>query len=237
MNQQPPLVIEYLLQLEDGSTELFTVRIDRRTMELLPDHADELPDWTGLAFFRCPGCSLPDSFSHCPAAANLAAIVRRCERILSFDRLLLQVTTSERTIRQQTTAQKAICSLMGLVIAASSCPRTAFFKPMARFHLPLASEEETIFRATSTYMLYQYFVNNDGGRADFEMKGLEDIYLKMQEVNMGMAKRVRAASSGDSSVNAIVLLDMYAKAMPYFLRKSLEELRYLFEPFLKAESL
>jgi hypothetical protein len=47
-----------------------------------------------------------------------------------------------------------------------------------------------------------------------------------------MATRVRSGSKTDSSVNAIVLLDMYAKAMPYVIRQSLEELRYLFEPFL-----
>jgi hypothetical protein len=31
-------------------------------------------------------------------------------------------------------------------------------KPMARFHLPLASEEETIYRATTMYLLAQYFL-------------------------------------------------------------------------------
>jgi hypothetical protein len=143
------------------------------------------------------------------------------------------VTSRERIIRQETTAQKALSSLFGLTIATSACPRTAFFKPMARFHLPLASEEETIFRATATYLLCQYFVNNDGGRADLDLKGLEEIYSDMQEVNLAMAYRLRTATGGESSINAIVLLDMYAKAMPYFLRKSLQELRPLLEPFLK----
>jgi len=35
-----------------------------------------------------------------------------------------------------------------------------------------------------------------------------------------------------------VLLDMYAKTLPYVIKQSLEELRYLFAPFLKtADSL
>lgn len=233
MTQQPLLVIEYLLQLQDSSEELFTVRIHPQTLEMQREHLEDLPEWTRLSFFRCPGCELSErDFPHCPAAANLVAIVQRCEKILSCDKVLLQVTSKERILRQETTAQKALCSLMGLVIAASPCPHTSFFKPMARFHLPLASEEETIFRATATYMLCQYFVNNNGGEADFEMKGLENIYHKMHEVNMTMAMRLRKAAGADSSINAIVLLDLFAKAMPYFLHQSLEGIRYLFQPLL-----
>jgi hypothetical protein len=108
---------------------------------------------------------------------------------------------------------------------------------MARFHLPLATEEETIFRATATYMLGQYFVKNGGGEADFNLEELTNLYHTMQEINLAMAKRVRSASKSDSSVNAIVLLDMYAKALPYVIKQSLEELRYLFEPFLKTIAL
>jgi len=33
-------------------------------------------------------------------------------------------------------------------------------------------------------------------------------------------------------VNSIVLLDLYAKNLPYVIDDSLEEIRYLFEPFL-----
>lgn len=232
--QPPPLTIEYRFRLRDNSEELFIIRLDSQTLEILPDSAPEpLPHWTTLSFAQCASCPLTEaSSSHCPTAANLAPIVRRGEMLVSIDRVNLQVTTAERTSIQETSAQRALCSLMGLVIATSGCPHTAFFKPMARFHLPLASEEETIFRATATYMLAQYFVKNGGGQADFNLEKLTGLYRTMQEVNMAMAKRVRSASSTDSSVNAIVLLDMYAKALPQVIKQSLEEIRYLFEPFL-----
>ncbi|MFH1020052.1 MAG: hypothetical protein V1782_05495 [Pseudomonadota bacterium] len=235
--QPQPLVIEYRFRLQDNSEELFTVRLDPQTLETLPDPAaaEPLPDWTALSFAQCASCPLTASSSpRCPAAANLAPIVRRGERLISIDLVDLQVTTAERITRQKTTAQRALCSLMGLLIAGSGCPHTAFLKPMARFHLPLASEEETIFRATATYMLAQYFVKNEGGQADFNLEKLTNLYRTMQEVNLAMAKRVRSASKTDSSVNAIVLLDMYAKALPYVIKQSLEELRYLFDPFLKT---
>ncbi len=231
-----PLVIEYRFRLQDNSEELFTIRLAPQTLETLPGSAAEpLPRWTTLSFAQCASCPLTEAASpHCPAAVNLAPIVRRGEKLLSFDQVDLQVTTAERITIQKTTAQRALCSLMGLVIATSGCPHTAFFKPMARFHLPLANEEETIFRATATYMLAQYFVTNEGKQADFNLEKLTDLYRTIQEVNLAMAKRVRSGSTTDSSVNAIILLDMYAKALPYMVKQSLEELRYLFEPFLKT---
>jgi len=234
--QLQPLVIEYRFRLQDNSEEIFTIRLDPQTLETLPDPAAEpLPNWTALSFAQCASCPLNEATSpHCPAAANLAPIVQRGEKLISIDQVDLQVTTAERISLQKTTAQRALCSLMGLVIATSGCPHTAFFKPMARFHLPLASEEETMFRATATYMLAQYFVKNEGGQADFDLEKLTNLYRTMQEVNMAMAKKVRSASKTDSSVNAIVLLDMYAKALPYVIKQSLDELRYLFEPYLKT---
>jgi hypothetical protein len=144
----------------------------------------------------------------------------------------VDVITAERRISQQTNAQTGISSLMGLVIATSGCPHAAFFKPMARFHLPLASREETIFRATSMYLLAQYFLKKEGKSADFELEGLSGIYANMQIINMAVVKRLRAATQTDSSVNALVILDCYAKFLPFAIEKSLEDVRYLFSPFL-----
>ncbi|HIJ79970.1 MAG: hypothetical protein OEY01_15490 [Desulfobulbaceae bacterium] len=229
-----PIIIEYLFRLENDSEEYFKIRLDRDTLELQPENTDNLPHWTEMAFSRCPQCRLSPETSHCPPAVNLFPIIQRFEKIISFDTVNLQVTTEERVIVQKTTAQKALGSIIGLVIASSACPDTSFFKPMARFHLPLANEEETFFRATSTFMLLQYFTSKMGGLPDFNLEGLKKIYLDIQKINVELAHRLRTASNTDSSINAIVLLDMYAKSMPYVITHSLEELRYLFEPFLKS---
>jgi hypothetical protein len=107
---------------------------------------------------------------------------------------------------------------------------------MARFHLPLATVEETVYRATSTYLLAQYFLRKRGQDVDFEFEGLNKIYHDIQVVNTTIAKRLRTASETDSAVNALVLLDMFAKSLPHAVEKSLEEIRHLFTAFLTSSS-
>ena len=172
----------------------------------------------------------------CPVALNLVPLVERLDRLVSYDDVTLEVATAERQIRQQTTAQRAIGSLMGLLIAVSRCPHTHFFKPMARFHLPLATEEETSYRAAANFMLARYFLRNAPQPADSVLDELIAIYRRMQAINQAMANRLRAASGNDSSVNAIIMLDMYAKGMPYLINKDLEEIRQLFAPYLRAQA-
>ena len=141
--------------------------------------------------------------------------------------------TAERFITQETTVQRGMSSLMGLVMATSGCPHMAFFKPMARFHLPFASAEETVYRATSMYVLAQYFLQREGHQADLDLTGLREIYNNIEVVNVAVAKRLRTATEADSAINAIILLDIYTKAIPVVIEESLEELRYLFAPFFE----
>lgn len=227
------IIIEYLFRKTDNSREGFQFELDGVSLELIDNIPDRLPDWTALNFYQCPNCQLNIvDQPHCPLAVNLVNIVSRFEDLISYDEIQVNVITEERCISQHTTAQLGISSMMGLVIATSGCPHTAFFKPMARFHLPLASKEETIFRATSMYLLAQYFLKKDGHFADLELKGLRRIYDNMQIINRATVERLRAATTTDSSINAIVILDNYAKSMPFAIEKSLENIRYLFSSFL-----
>ena len=170
---------------------------------------------------------------HCPLAVQLAKLTALCERLLSHDKVKLEVVSAERTITNQTTAQRAVSSLMGLIFATSGCPHTVFLKPMARFHLPLASEEETLYRASSMYLLAQYFRSKQGLAADLELAELKGLYIALHQVNSTMAERLRAIIHKDSAVNAVVLLDLFAKALPYSIAESLEEIRYSFKVYLE----
>ncbi len=230
------IVIKYGFKLPDDTKEEYVLNIDGTSLELILDKKDTLPDWAKLDYCQCSNCTLDvGKHPYCPIMINLVGIVKGFDRILSHETVLLKVVTEERYIAQKTSAQRALSSLMGLVIAASGCPHTVFFKPMARFHLPLANSEETLYRAASTYLLGQYFKTKKGNIDDnsYDLAGLGSIYKDMQTINVSIAERLRTASSADSSVNAIVLLDMFAKVVPFFIDESLEKIEYLFSQYVK----
>jgi len=167
-------------------------------------------------------------------AVRLPPLIEMANHLRSYDRITVEVEISERRVIQETTAQRALSSLLGLVMATSDCPNTVYLRPMARFHLPLASEEETEYRAASMYLLAQYFLHREGHAVDWTLSGLTKIYHELQRVNIAMADRIRAASGQDTATNAIVLLDIFAKGVPYTIEDSMKEFQYLFAAYLNA---
>ncbi len=226
--------IRYCFAMPNGSEEEFLLPIDSATLELAGDLPETLPPWTALEYYQCPNCVLAtDTHPHCPLAAHVVTIVKGFEKLVSYDEVRMDVTTEERFISQKTTVQKGLSSLMGLVIATCGCPHTAFFRPMARFHLPLANDIETIYRASSMYLLAQYFLKKEGNEPDFNLTGLVKIYDNMQIINTNVASRLKAAVETDSSVNAIIRLHAFSMVLPFAIGKSLEKIRYLFETYFQ----
>lgn len=218
---------------QDRVEEVFDLQFDAKNLELQGNIPQVLPDWAKIDFYQCSNCPLDiREHPYCPMAANLVNIVNRFDSLLSYNEIHLVVTTKERTISQLTTTQRAVGSLMGLVIATCGCPHSVFFKPMARFHLPLANNQETIYRAASMYLLAQYFLRKKGKPVDWNLRGLEEIYTNIQVVNYTIAERLRAATKTDSVLNALVELDIYAQTLSLVIEDSLEEIRFLFDPYL-----
>lgn len=192
-----------------------TLRFDAEHFEMrLPADQGPRPAWTDLAFKQCENCPLDaQEVSACPAAARLAAIVPQFEEVVSYDELFVEVDTPERRVVATTSVQQALSSLIGLVMATSGCPRTRFFRLMARYHLPLATEEETAFRALGTYAL-QTATTSDGQPAPLDLTQLLDLYRELRVVNQAMTRRLSSAVRADSTLNAVVILDVFAMAVP-----------------------
>jgi hypothetical protein len=227
------ITISYWFSFGKGSMEIFDIQLDADSLELQGNIPDTLPDWTNLDFRQCPNCPLDvEKHPSCPMAANLVNIVNRFDSLLSYHETHLIVTTKERVISQDTTVQRGVGSLMGLIIATCGCPYTVYFKPMARFHLPLANDQETIYRAASMYLLAQYFLKKEGKDVDFDLKGLAEIYHNIQLVNYTIAQRLRTAAKTDSVINALVELDIFAQTLSLVIEDSLEDLHPLFAPYL-----
>lgn len=224
-----PITIVYTIATRNTPHWSFRMELDPLAMEMpRPDMANP-PEWTLLTFRQCPHCPLhSEDHEYCPLAIRIAPVVERFKDVRSFEETELEVWTEERTTVKTTTTQKALSSLMGLVIAVSGCPLTRFLRPMARFHLPLATEEETVCRAVSLYLLGCYFRERRGQPVTFSLDPLIRQYTRLETLNLAMTERIRAGVTGDAPVNALVILDSFAKALPLAAEDSLERIEFLF---------
>jgi len=136
------------------------------------------------------------------------------------------VIQAERTVYAEIAAQSAMSSVLGLIMATSGCPWTDRLRPMARFHLPFASELETVYRSVCMFLLARELalVGETPGFAR-----LIALYENLHVVNRDMSRRLGAATRTDPARNAMALLDSYTTLLPAALESSLQELKPLFD--------
>lgn len=222
------LRVVYAITGEDGRREVFDLDIDLPAVELKPPAEADLPDWTRLEFCQCRNCPLdPADHPRCPVAVRLVNYGARLGNLVSYSAARVEVEMEGRTISADATAQQALRSVLGLVMAASGCPHMEFFKPLARYHEPLASLDLTILRAVAFYLIGQYM--KGGGQSDWdtELNGLKEIYHRAQGVNNDLAERLRRAQVFDE-LNWLVELDTFATLVPMSIEGSLAGTRPLF---------
>lgn len=226
-------LIKYRFHFEAGDPVEFKLELHNKSMQMIFRELTLPPEWAKLETHKCPHCPLSaEEFPYCPAAANLSQVSHQFDKIVSHDELDVEVILPTRTIVKKTSAQEAICSLFGLLISCSGCPHTTFFKVMGRYHLPFATDEETVCRATSFYLLTQFLRAKLGKPHEFGLDGLKKIYDNIQIVNKYMAMRLRSAVETDATVNAIVILDSLAHAASLEIDGQLEFLSQLFESYV-----
>ncbi len=134
-----------------------------------------------------------------------------------------------RTVVSKTTFQFGMAALIGLAMASSGCPRTRFLRPMARTHLPFATDQETVFRTLAVHLLGQ-FVAHGRGRAPLTVsfEELKENYLQLSRVNSAMSERIRAAIKRDAAVNAVIILESFALIAPENIDYGFEDIQDLF---------
>lgn len=138
------------------------------------------------------------------------------------------VKIGNRDIYCETSVQNGLKSLMGLLIATSECPHTDFFKPMARFHLPFADTQETLWRSASYFLLQEYLKRLNSNDKSLSLEPLKEKYRDIEILNTFMAARLSGASQKDSAVNAIISLDIFAKRIGPDLEKRLASILELY---------
>jgi hypothetical protein len=221
------LLIRYRFDLPDGSNKHVDLKFAAADFRLSNPTPIDPPFWTELKFSQCANCPLStNEYAHCPAALHMAPAVESLKALVSFDVVGVTVTQAERKVHAETTAQQAMSSVLGLIMATSGCPWTDRLRPMARFHLPFASEAETVYRSVCMFLLARELVGV-GDAHGFAQ--LTDLYENLHVVNRDMSRRLGAATRTDPARNAMALLDSYTTLLPAALESSLQELKPLFD--------
>ncbi len=221
--------ITYEFEFETHEHKRFEIRLDTDTITAVRTSTVPLPAWTDLGYATCSCCSLsPEQHERCPLAVNIADLVEEFKDVPSFDVCRVRCTTPERTYSKKTDVQEGLFSIFGIVMATSTCPEMNLFKPMARFHLPFATTQETAIRLTGFYFLRQYFRQQRGGSFDLSLQSLKDHYARVQQVNEGILRRIRQVARKDADRNAIVILNSLAQIMTMEIEDGLDSLVTLF---------
>ncbi|HTL13118.1 MAG TPA: hypothetical protein VL588_11550 [Bdellovibrionota bacterium] len=209
-------IFEPLDDAADAAVE-FVVELDLPRLDLMGKQAAKggppPAPWTRLEHHQCQDCPLkPKESPLCPVAVNLADLVETFAAAASYGRVRVRVETEERVFLKDTSLQEGLFSVFGLIMATSGCPVMDFLRPMARYHLPFATTEETLARSTSFYLLRQYFKKSAGGRPDWDLQDLKRRYAGVEKVNNGILDRVREViQKGDADPNALVILQVFAQ--------------------------
>jgi hypothetical protein len=220
-----PHRIRYRFDLPDGSQSTLDFAFDAIDFRLSNPAPAEPPFWTELKFNQCANCPLNASeHTHCPAALQMTSTLEPLKALVSFDTVGVTVVQAERTVYAETSAQQAMSSVLGLIMATAGCPWTDHLRPMARFHLPFASEAETVYRSICMYLLALEITGAD----EKGFAALQELYENLHVVNRDMSRRLGAATRSDPARNAIALLDSYTTLLPAALERSFDELRPLF---------
>jgi len=237
-SQQPipedALFIHYLFQFEDETEHEIKIYLDPLTLQYLPQHPLPGDEWTRLGHHQCEGCPLDtDHHPHCPLALTIEGLVRTFIEKFSYEAAEITIETNERTYFKETTMQKGLSSILGILMVSSGCPVMDKLRPMVRIHLPFASVMETTFRTTSAYLLGQFFLQKRGKAPDFTFEGLVEIYKHVNMVNNGMAKRIGSMAGKDASVNALIILDIFAQDIPLTIEDQIAEIEPFFSPYFE----
>jgi len=229
------ITFRYKFVFNERKEKKITIKLNALTLDYIPsENQNSRPSWTKLDYYQCENCPLDkENNDYCPIAYNFVDLVDLFTSLDSYNKTRVQIKSPERTYSQHTTVQRGLGSLLGIYMVTSGCPRMEVLKPMVRFHLPFATLEETVFRSVSTYLLGQYFSMKQGDVADFGLEKLKAFYLEIQQVNIGIVKRLRSVVTKDAFANAIISLDAFAKELPWSIEDDLENLRYLYSGYFK----
>ena len=230
MINRSPFQFHYQFQFLNGQIKDYRISLDPDTLSLIPlASIAEAPEWVHLGYKQCRNCPLDlEVHQNCPIAVNIMELVESFKSVFSYHDCTVVCETAERAYSKKTSVMEGLSAIFGVIMATSDCPVMEFLKPMARFHLPFATIEETTVRTASMYLLAQYFKYKNQPGMKFDFKTLEKHYSQVQVVNEGLLARINSVGSEDADKNAIVTLHSLSQFLSMEMDYSLSGLEYIF---------
>lgn len=230
MLRRSPFEFHYHFQFEDSRRAEYSIALDPESLSLIPGERNQEPaEWTRLEYQQCQCCPLtPERNPYCPIAVNIMELVDTFKDVFSYHDCMVICDAAERTYSKKTSVMEGLSAIFGVIMATSDCPKMEFLKPMARFHLPFATIEETTVRTASMYLLGQYFRSTNQPEMKCDFKTLENYYAQVQLVNEGLLERINSLSSEDADKNAIITLHSLSQFLAMEIDYSLSSLEHIF---------
>ncbi len=226
--------VQYKLVFADATEKVLELHLRADNLTPVAWLPARPPEWAALDNHKCSHCPLSsDKHAYCPAALNLAKLVEECNDLDLLDTVKLVVKTADRVVVVSATVQKALGSFIGLLMATSDCPPASYFRPMARFHLPLANEAETIFRAVTVYATAQLLRREKGKEAASDLSGLFDVYADLEIVNTGISARLKTAALDGTIAKSLMEWDVFSGMFPMRAEEVMDKMRPLFSAYLE----
>ncbi|MCP4653190.1 MAG: hypothetical protein GY858_07395 [Candidatus Omnitrophica bacterium] len=216
-NPSHDLVINvYHFTFADGSEKRFSVVLNAHSLDIVRKGKHIFPKWAKLDNDKCSICPLDSATNdYCPLAVNMAELIDFFKVFTSCEEVTVTVESQARDYTKKVALQGGVSPLIGIYMVSGGCPIFAKLKPMVRFHLPFATIKETTYRVMSSYLLAQFFLAKHGKKPDWKMKNLSRIYDDIGKVNSSFCKRLRSATIDDASLNAVVILDVFANYVKF----------------------
>jgi hypothetical protein len=227
-------VIRYLFDF--GADDRIQFEVERDSDTSVETESDPVPEWIALDRHRCDRCEIPPgSRRTCPAALSLKPVVEAFGSRISYENVRMTAELNGFTLSGTLPTQRALRALAGLVLALSSCPVMRKLRPMAHFHLPFGTREQTTFRFLGTHLVAQYLRERQGLPPDWSLDGLRDLVADLHMVNIGLADRIRMVAELDAPANSVALLDTFASAVELSLEQDFDRLQPLFAAYFTGQ--
>jgi hypothetical protein len=222
--------IIYEFRFTNNIKKHFKIQLDFKTLSINFAEPVIKYGWMQLENEQCGCCPLScEDYPYCPVAINIGNLTEAFKNMVSYEKCLVLCTTMERTYLKKTSLMEGLASIFGIIIATSDCPIMTLFKPMARFHLPFSTTQETVFRAASIYMLRQYFNHKKNLQPDMDMKFLDEHYNKVRMVNRGLISRLNTVNTNDADKNAVNILFSISQILSREINFNLNSVEHLFD--------